>query len=343
VTVARSHVSTRRPAGTSPRRRGTAGWLSWLLGIALLGAVVLVAIRRAEAREFTELLKHASPLWLLAATGLQILTYLLQGEAWSVFLRRHGTPPLRAALFRLSFIKLFVDQVIPTASISGNAVMLKGLERRGVRPELVMAGVVVETVAYYIGYSLAVTFAALLTLRTGANAWFLLAAGVVTAATLALAWGMHRLAEGHGIPLGLLDRIGPVRAARTSLERADADALRDGRSLLAATLLQLAIHVVDAMTLGSLLLAVGTLAPPLAVFLGFMLASLVRTVGIVPGGLGTFEAVSVTMLRAAGVSLSAALTGTLLFRGFSFWLPMIPGWWLARHETRARRPATPAG
>jgi len=86
--------------------------------------------------------------------------------------------------------------------------------------------------------------------------------------------------------------------------------------------------------MGVLLLAVGVSTPPWAVFSSFMLASLARTVGIVPGGLGTFEAVSVASLRAAGVSLAAALAATLLFRGFSFWLPMIPGWWLTRDEAR---------
>jgi len=48
-----------------------------------------------------------------------------------------------------------------------------------------------------------------------------------------------------------------------------------------------------------------------------------------PGGLGTFEASMVLMLRLAGIDLPVALSTTLLFRGLSFWLPMLPGWWLA--------------
>jgi Mg2+-importing ATPase len=60
-------------------------------------------------------------------------------------------------------------------------------------------------------------------------------------------------------------------------------------------------------------------------------------VGIVPGGLGTFEALSVTTLRAAGLLLPAALAATLLFRGLRFWLPMIPGWWLTRAEAKSAR------
>jgi len=32
--------------------------------------------------------------------------------------------------------------------------------------------------------------------------------------------------------------------------------------------------------------------------------------------------------------LEAALTATLLLRGLTFWLPMLPGLWIARRELR---------
>jgi magnesium-transporting ATPase (P-type) len=49
-------------------------------------------------------------------------------------------------------------------------------------------------------------------------------------------------------------------------------------------------------------------------------------------GLGTFEAACVAMLRTLGVPLEAALTATLLLRGFTLWLPVLPGLLLARRE-----------
>src|SRR4029077_7979535 len=33
-----------------------------------------------------------------------------------------------------------------------------------------------------------------------------------------------------------------------------------------------------------------------------------------------------------GVAIEAALAATLLLRGLTFWLPMVPGLWLARRE-----------
>ena len=74
--------------------------------------------------------------------------------------------------------------------------------------------------------------------------------------------------------------------------------------------------------------------PPTSVFTAFMLSALARTLGVIPGGLGTFEAASTGALTLMGVPLAAALSATVLFRGFSFYLPLLPGLWLSRGELR---------
>ncbi|WP_412852621.1 lysylphosphatidylglycerol synthase domain-containing protein [Ectothiorhodospira shaposhnikovii] len=54
------------------------------------------------------------------------------------------------------------------------------------------------------------------------------------------------------------------------------------------------------------------------------------TLGLVPLGLGTFEATCLVMLNLLGVPLEAALTATILLRGLTLWLPMLPGLWFVR-------------
>jgi uncharacterized membrane protein YbhN (UPF0104 family) len=70
------------------------------------------------------------------------------------------------------------------------------------------------------------------------------------------------------------------------------------------------------------------------VFASFMIASVAATVGPTPLGLGTFESVCVATLTLVGVSLEAAPTATLLLRGLTFRLPMLPGLLIARRELR---------
>lgn len=52
----------------------------------------------------------------------------------------------------------------------------------------------------------------------------------------------------------------------------------------------------------------------------------------------TFEATSVLMLRMVGIDVAVALSATLLFRGLSFWLPMLPGYWCSRRVLAAPGP-----
>ncbi len=94
----------------------------------------------------------------------------------------------------------------------------------------------------------------------------------------------------------------------------------------------------------ALIRSLGTRGSPSGVFASFMTSSLLRTIGIVPGGLGSFEAASVVTLHMVGVPTAVALSATLLFRGLSFWLPMLPGFWFSRRGMRpaqveAHRPA----
>ena len=50
------------------------------------------------------------------------------------------------------------------------------------------------------------------------------------------------------------------------------------------------------------------------------------------------EAACVGMLNLLGVAIETALAATLLQRGLTFWLPMLPGLWLARCLERKRKP-----
>jgi uncharacterized protein (TIRG00374 family) len=103
-----------------------------------------------------------------------------------------------------------------------------------------------------------------------------------------------------------------------------------------ATWLQFVVQLLDAITLWAALAAVGERGSLFAVLAAFMLASAFRSVAAVPGGLGTFEAGSVGALVAFGIPAVPALAATLVFRGLSFWLPLLPGAALVHREARRR-------
>jgi uncharacterized protein (TIRG00374 family) len=117
-----------------------------------------------------------------------------------------------------------------------------------------------------------------------------------------------------------------------ALAEAPTDLLHSPALLIQTTVLQLAIFLLDALTLWLAFNSIGEVPAIWVIFVSFATASMIATIGPIPVGLGTFEAGSVGMLHFLGVSVEAALAGTLLLRALTFWLPMLLGIWLARRE-----------
>jgi hypothetical protein len=87
-----------------PRARPALGWLSWLIGLVLLGAVLVIALRFAEARELIEIAERAQPAWLAVAFALQGATYLAQGEVVRSVALADGFALRLATVYRLSLL-----------------------------------------------------------------------------------------------------------------------------------------------------------------------------------------------------------------------------------------------
>lgn len=312
--------------GGHPHARRVARWFSWLFGVAMLAAVVIAALHFSEQREFVRLAEQAEPWWLTVAVLLQAGTYLAQGETLRVVTRAAAVPVPLSVAYKLSLAKLFVDQAIPSGGLSGTVMVARALEQRGVPRDVVMASVVVDTVSYYAAYVLALA-AALAVVIVDGHASLLIIAGTVLFVVfcVALAAGALILSHRQIAAPRWLARIPLLHDGLTLLRQADPRLARDPRLIWQSGLFQLAIVVLDAATMWMLILALGQAASPTGVFASFMISTLLRTVSIVPGGLGTFDAASVVTLRLAGVPVAVALSATLLFRGLSFWLPMIPG------------------
>jgi Mg2+-importing ATPase len=317
-------------ADRSPSHRGR--WVSWFLGVALLAAVVVAGLHFSEERAFVRLVERAEPWWLAVALALQVATYVAQGGIWRRVAGAVGYPLSRLTAFELSLAKLFADQALPSAGLSSSILIAKALQHRHLPGAAVKASVLINVVSYHLAYVVTLLAALVVVAREGvANALvvatavlFLLFSMGLSSAVLALAGRRHAR---------LLRRFQRLTAARTAFEYlagADARLVRSPKVLADTVALQVVIVLLDAVTVWTLIRALGATASPTGVFASFMVASLFRTMGIVPGGLGTFEVTQVLMLRMVGVDLAVSLSATLLFRGLSFWIPMLPGYWFSR-------------
>ncbi len=311
---------------------------SLLPGLVLVLALVAVAGHLGEGREFLAVARRAQPAWLLVALVAQAGTYAAQAGVWRAVLARAGARVSWRELYPLSIVALFTNQAIPTAGLAGSFTVVRALQGKAVPRAVAVGAVLVDLIGVYAAYGLSVALALAVLRAEHHLGWAVLATAAVFALLgFGVAGGATWIA-GHDRPFPrCLARVRPVSRALTSLSAADPRLVKDRGLVTRAFLLRSANFALDILTLWTCLRAVGEPASPGAALAAFVLGSLARTLGVVPGGLGTFEAATVGGLALFGTHVEPALTATLLFRGLSFWLPMIPGFWLGPRLTRAPR------
>lgn len=312
-------------------------WIPWVFGALMVGAVVAVALHATEWHEFLALLQRSQPRWLLVAVLLQAATYLAQGEVWREVARAANARLTLARAFVLSLAKLFVDQIIPTGGLSGTAVFAKALEQQGVSRGVVSATALLNTASYNVAYVGCLAAALVIAnLHGEANKLIIVASVLFLVFGTALTTAMIAM-SGRGRHPPLTDRLGRSNLVRRVLHfvgDADPSLVRNWRLLAATSVYQAVIFLLDTMTIVVLIWALGGHASLSGVFMSFMISNLFRTISVIPGGLGTFEATSVLTLKMAGLDVTTALAATFLFRGLSFWLPMLPGFWLSHRALK---------
>jgi uncharacterized protein (TIRG00374 family) len=88
--------------------------------------------------------------------------------------------------------------------------------------------------------------------------------------------------------------------------------------------------------------AVGASADPALVLLAFVVAATLAMIPLTPGGLGFVEAGLTGVLTVAGLTPAEAVLATLLYRLFSYWLPLPAGavasFLFSRRHRRRPRP-----
>lgn len=303
-------------------------WLPLALGALILLGVIFSAKRLSEEREFVRLLREIKPGWLLVALALQSCTYVAQSAIWRSVLAKGGSEISRTRAFKLSLAKLFVDQTVPSAGISGTVVIANALEKSGVVQSVVLAAAVINVISYHSAFllSLAVALAVAAVRGHASTLIFSLAILFVLFAAAVIWLLLVFSARVENVPAhSTAAKPSHLRKLLKILRAADIQLVHDAALLAKAVACQLAIVLCDASTIWVLILGLGSMASPSGVFASYILSTLFRNFTFVPGGLGTFEAASVVTLNLIGVSIPVALSATLLFRFLSFWLPMLPG------------------
>lgn len=315
------------------------GRITRLLAVAItLTAMVLLVTHFGDLEHFVALARQARPLWLIVALALQMGTYTAVALGWRAVLHHAGFPQPLHRLLPVAVSKLFADQALPGAGLGGHVLLVDRLTALGTPRGTAVATLLVSMAGYYASYAiLAVLMLLVLWIHQDATP---LLVGLVTAfllvalaiPTLAL-WLRYRGSQ----PLPpQLERLGPVRKLLTLVGEAPADLVGNRRLLILVTLFWACVFLADSATLAACLLALGFPFMPGTAFLALMAGSITATLAPIPMGLGSFEATSTAMMSSLGIPFEAALTATLLLRGMTLWLPLLPSLVMMRSGTRNR-------
>jgi uncharacterized membrane protein YbhN (UPF0104 family) len=321
--------------------RPSSGHLTFRLLATVIGiaSIVLLVRHFGDFRKFVALAQRAQPRWMLLAVLVQAGTYTAVAMGWRAVLRLSRAPQPLRKLLPVAISKLFADQALPGAGLGGHVLLIDRLTALGTPRGTAVAALLVSMIGYYASYA-ALALLMLLVLWLHKAATPLLTGVITTFMLVALAlpalalWLRHRGSR----PLPpQVERLGPIQEVVRIIGEAPAELIRDRRLLAIVTLFNGLVFLADAATLAICLAALGFPMIPTTAFLALMAGSIAATLAPVPLGLGTFEASSTAMLVALDVPFEGAVTATLLLRGLTLWLPLVPSLIMMRSGTRAPR------
>jgi uncharacterized protein (TIRG00374 family) len=296
--------------------------------------IIFISSHIEETKELLLILRDAKPLWIGLGMLTEIATYVFAGGVWHVVARSANYHIPFKSLAELAVEELSINQLVPAGGVAGHLILLNAMRRLGLPNVLAMEVLFIDLLAYYVAFSSVTFFSLVILFLYGDITPIILslvgAFLVIEIFITTLIWMAVNHKKLH-IPewvkntkiisriLSLIEQISPERVFSIKL-------------LTKSSLLKFGIFLCDAATLFCVMMALGVSASFLNAFLALVMASVAGAIIILPGGIGGFEAGCITTLILLGIPPSEAIASTLLFRGLSLWIPLIPGLILVKKD-----------
>lgn len=289
------------------------------LGVGVSLALLWFAFRGVDLRELGRSLQEIRAPWLLAVLASIGLRFWLTAVRWQVLLR----PVQRIGLHRLfgvTLIGFMANNVLPARM--GEFVRAYALGRvETLSAPLAFATIVLERV--FDGFTLlAFLVGGLFFLRP--EPWLVWSAAASLCLYLGVLVVLFSLRHDWGRPL-IARALGwlPARVASPAGRllgsfRLGLDVLGDGRALLAASGLSLAIWLVNVLGLEAMFRALSLALPAHAAFLVLAIVAVALVLPSTPGYVGPFQAATVVALALFAVPKTTALSLSIVYHAVNY-------------------------
>jgi phosphatidylglycerol lysyltransferase len=322
----------------------------WLFALLVAGFLWVLINRFAEIRQLLGTLIQGQWAWIALAAGLQVSYYLIYAALVQAAFRLVDIPAKVRDLLPITFASLFVNATTPTAGTAGAALFIDDARRRGHSAAAATAGTLLVQASIFgvfilflsVGLAYLFSYHNLTTLELMSATIMFALAGMLFGVLMLALWrpdwlrslftGFARLINGMGSwvkrPFILSEHWAEKSAQDFS---SAASAIRAHPTQVAVTLLiALGLHLTSLVSLYCLFRAFHQTPTPVILVVGYAMSFLFMIVSPTPSGIGVVEVVVPLVYSSMGVPAAAGTAVTLSFRGLSFWLPMLLGFFLLR-------------
>ena len=297
----------------------------------MLTTVALIAAAYVLVGQFSHVhllgtLGSANPAWIAVAVLGSAVTYFAAAQNLAAFVPKR-LHPLRGSLVQLS--TAFVGVAMPP-TVGHVAVNARYLHKEGVDEGSISAAV---TLSQLVNIVTTVLLLVVIGLLTGSGlSRFKIAPGANLVIGLAVIAGV--LALLLSVPQTRNKLIGLVRPHLRRAWPRLLDAVSQPARLAISAGANLLLTAAYMVAFIAALRAVGAHPAILPAAVVYLAGNAVGAAAPTPGGLGGVEAVLAAGLTAMGIPAAQAISGVLVFRIATFWLPIPAGWlsylWLQR-------------
>jgi uncharacterized protein (TIRG00374 family) len=304
-------------------------------------ALFLIVPRLAGQAHAIDLLREATPAWLVVAVAVECVSLLFYSVLFRRLLGLLRYPVTLPLALRINLAGLAAAHLFSAGGVGGAAVTYRVLQKRGMPHSLVLIAVIFQNAfAYIVLFALFAAGLTVLILRgQGGDAATVVAGIFVVLLLVAAGYGFWLLnhpsslrRRAHQVVSWLERRIKRLQVDPALLNEyldgvVDGWRLlrREGWGHLKTVGLAVGYWSFDIVCLLLVMLAFHETLSPDKVVIAYAVANVVGTFSPTPGGLGAVEGVMIALLVGFGMPSAAAVAVVLVYRLINFWLPIPAG------------------
>lgn len=322
-------------------------WSRFLLILIAFAIVATLFLGFSEFGKIINLVKSANPIFLLLAFLTQLCTYVFKAKVYQSALYLFDKKENVRSVLDTVLAAGFINRVFPSLGMSDNAYLIADFRKRGLPIGQAVLISVIEILSSFIVFSILLFFSAIfLSFTQNLQKWqvglLVSTLTVVTVFWFVLFFVLLRKEILEKVVKQVLKIGNFIFKNKTSTEgiTQSIEDVAKGRGVVwqkkkeffAMCLWQILMPIFDSFTIFLIFASIGVAVGYQVVLVALVFAVFLNTISLIPGGIGSFEAAMILTLNSLKVPFEVAVTVTLMFRLFNYWLIIPAGFWFYRKK-----------